>query len=1328
MNKNRASIFTALSFGVLLYPISLMPAPSTRAKMWNLGDSFKGIGARALAFGPDGGAFMAGRNRAWISKWNPNTSREVYRVQLGTDSLDSVNALAVNPAGEAYAGGSIFGNGAERGFLAVLDANGKKTRFTNMPSAITKLALGSGGEVFLAGENSVQLLDGWSLGAPGSVHALATGTAGSLYVAGSRKADTGSGLDAYVAKLNDAHDGWEWVMTFGGTGPMDQVNALAIGADGSIFAAGETDSVDFPVTARTGGRLNGIRDGFLVKVQSDGKGLEWGAYVGGTGADSAAALAIDGYGNLLMAGSTDSTDFPGADRWGGAHDGFFARFESSGHLIESAYVGTAGADRVSALALDLNGSAFLAGSSDQSGDEVMLASFPRPLARYAGVTPSSVALAILPTPSSFGQQVTLTATVTPAAATGQVSFYDGVTMLGAGTISASKATLKTTLLPAGARSLRAFYAGDATYNVSTSPSVTQTVSAVPSTTFFGASGSPFDAGSSPFSVTIGDFNGDGKQDLAFANSVTAGLVTVMLGNGSGGFSPAAGSPFAAGTAPRSIAVGDFNGDGFQDLVIPNINSGNATILLGNGSGGFTQATGSPIAAGSTPNSVAVADVNGDGKADLIFSNGIVSGTVTVMLGNGSGGFAAASGSPFPAGNSPEKVVTGDFNGDGSTDLAVANYGGNNLTILLGNGIGGFVAAAGSPVATGTNPRTIAVGDFNGDGIADLAVVNAGSGNLTILLGNGTGGFAQAPGSPILAGNLPYAVAIGDFNSDGKTDLAVANVNSRDISILLGDGTGRFTSMAGSPYAASFTLPVSIAVGDFNGDGRADIVTADYNGFLVSASVLLGSIAATPAAIAPNSGSGQAASINASFSAPLNAKVTDSNGSPVAGVTVTFSAPLTGASASFVTSATTVTDASGIASRNVVANGTSGTYQVNASVNGVAAPASFTLTNGVYAISGQVVVSGIGKSGVTVRLSGVLSNSTITDSSGNYIFSGLGSGAYVVNPTLSQFGFTPLNTAISNLTSNVAVNFTGVAKPGAGLPEKVGTTYSGYSVEDVNGNFAWDGPSIDKLISWSTFQSGEKPIYGDWNGDGKMKVGVYNNGTWLLDYNGNGVWDGPTVDKAIFWSTGQSTDVPVLGDWNGDGRTKIGLYNNGTWILDYNGNGVWEGPGVDKTIYWSTGQAGEIPVVGDWNGDGKSKIGIHVNGTWILEYNGNYAWDGPGIDKLIFFGGAGYRPVVGDWNGSGWTKIGAYHVNGTWALDYNGNFVWDGTSIDKLTFFGGPEWTPVVGDWSGNGLSKIGAFTAGQWALDYDGNLGWNPPVDKLFSFGAAGQAPIVGKW
>src|SRR5271157_1234108 len=159
---------------------------------------------------------------------------------------------------------------------------------------------------------------------------------------------------------------------------------------------------------------------------------------------------------------------------------------------------------------------------------------------------------------------------------------------------------------------------------------------------------------------------------------------------------------------------------------------------------FTPAPGSPFAAGSYPASVAVADFNGDGRLDLAVANE-GSHNVTVLLGNGTGGFTAAPGSPFPAGSSPISVAVGDFNGDGKPDLAIANEGGNNVTVLLGNGTGGFTAAPGSPFPVGTQPESVAVGDFNGDGKPDLAIANARSNTVTVLLGNGTGGFTAAPG-------------------------------------------------------------------------------------------------------------------------------------------------------------------------------------------------------------------------------------------------------------------------------------------------------------------------------------------------------------------------------------------------------------------------------------------------------------------------------------------------------------------------------------------------------------------------------------------------------
>ncbi len=345
---------------------------------------------------------------------------------------------------------------------------------------------------------------------------------------------------------------------------------------------------------------------------------------------------------------------------------------------------------------------------------------------------------------------------------------------------------------------------------------------LPPVSFAQAAGSPVAVAPGPYFVAIGDWNGDGVPDLAVASN-SANTVVFLLGNGGGGFIHAGG--VAVGSAPRSIAVGDLNGDGTLDLAVANTNSGNVTILLGDGSGGFSQAPGSPIAVGSFPISVVAGDLNGDGTLDLAVADFLGNESVTILIGNGSGGFSQAAGSPIVVGGNPYHIAVGDLNRDGALDLAVANNSSGRVTILLGTGSGGFMQAAGSPVTVGSAPRFIAVGDLNADGNLDLAVANNASQDVTILLGSGSGGFGEAPGSPVAGVSSPQSIAVGDLNRDGKLDLAVASFVSDSVTILAGNGSGGFAQPAGSPTAVG-TRPQSVAVRDLNGDGRLDLVAAN----------------------------------------------------------------------------------------------------------------------------------------------------------------------------------------------------------------------------------------------------------------------------------------------------------------------------------------------------------------------------------------------------------------------------------------------------------------------------------------------------------------------
>ena len=327
----------------------------------------------------------------------------------------------------------------------------------------------------------------------------------------------------------------------------------------------------------------------------------------------------------------------------------------------------------------------------------------------------------------------------------------------------------------------------------------------------------------PYSVAAGDFNNDGKMDLAVPNGNST--VSVLLGNGDGTFQPSAIYNTDPNGTPYTIAIGDFNGDGNIDLVVTNSlgglvdcadrNPDTVSILLGNGDGTFQpQHT---FAVGFGVQGVAVGDFNDDGSSDVAVTNN-TNNSVSVLLGNGDGTFQPRL--TYAVGNQPSSISTADFNGDGQADLVVSNLGDNTVSILLGNGDGTFQPQV--TYATGNYPVGVAVGDFNGDGNPDLVVANSNDSTVSVLLGKGDGTFRSQV--TYATGSYPFGATVGDFNGDGKTDLAIPNFVDSTVNIFLGKGDGTFRpqlTYAGGNY------PVGIAVGDFNGDGLMDVATADH---------------------------------------------------------------------------------------------------------------------------------------------------------------------------------------------------------------------------------------------------------------------------------------------------------------------------------------------------------------------------------------------------------------------------------------------------------------------------------------------------------------------
>jgi sugar lactone lactonase YvrE len=805
------------------------------------------------------------------------------------------------------------------------------------------------------------------------------------------------------------------------------------------------------------------------------------------------------------------------------------------------------------------------------------------------------------------------------------------------------------------------------------------------------------------SYAVADLNGDGIPDLFVKDYF--GTYDVLLGNGDGTFT-VKGSPFGPSSETGSFIVGDFNNDGIPDVAAINAAeyapTGNVTIFLGNGDGTFTVEGSSPTL-GYNPTAIATADINGDGNADLILvqqsSSTSSSGQVVIFVGNGDGTFTQASSTTTVA-SVAYSILPADLNGDGKIDLVLTSVGSTGNTILLGNGDGTFTISAGPGQSS---ESMMAVADVNNDGIPDLVFPAASTSYLTVFLGNGDGTFTAAPSNPNLnvkIGNF----AIGDFNRDGIPDIVYTNPYATTAAVLLGNGDGTFVPTPGTlsyPYDFSGNLVVA----DFNGDGWPDVLTEDGNSRTVidsltqptetattSAAV---SIAAAGAHLAGASYPGDS-NYNASTSGTISlwgvpaATTTtlgiSSGGAPVTSVTpgtvVTLAAtvqvgasPLTGGQVNFC-------DASGIDCTDIhllssVALSTSGT-----------ATYKFIPGAGVHSYKAVFVRDGYG-----LTSSSAIATLTVGPAP---------SPVYSDATAISVNGFP----GDYSLTATV-VGYGGSASP-TGSISFLDTSFGNASLGSVNLGSSTAGTGWTISLTPPTGSDQVSEVEGDFNGDGIPDLAVlWSTSTYATPYSvtilfgkGDGTFTaGPTSSV----NGAQEYPTMIAGDFNGDGKTDLAVLSGNGYSSSYittmlgNGDGTFAAPQTATIFGQGAGGGYEAPetmVAADFNGDGKldlAIVGSYVSpgGVAILLGNGDGTFSAPGstVDPSGSFG----LIATGDFNGDGIPDLIATNL----AEDGGGPTILlgkgDGTFTSAIASF--PlDYYPksiVVGDFNGDGVLDLG---------------------------------------
>jgi hypothetical protein len=861
-------------------------------------------------------------------------------------------------------------------------------------------------------------------------------------------------------------------------------------------------------------------------------------------------------------------------------------------------------------------------------------------------------------------------------------------------------------------------------------------------------------------VSAGDFNGDGIPDFATVAGAPGARVSIYLGKADGTYTRAP-DPYAPGYLDGPIAVADVNGDGYQDLVVVDDSVNVIRVLLGNGDGTFTASASTPSIP-SNPLGVAIADLNGDGDPDLVVASGS-STTLTVLLGNGDGTFTQTATSPV-AGVDASAVSIGDFNQDGVPDVAVTPAYGSAIAILLGKGDGTFSPA--STIQANQMPSSLVVADVNGDGQADLVVgeqaTTTASSILEVFTGKGDGTFS-APTSTPLKASAPVVQA-GDFNGDGVVDVVLLDTADQIFSVLLNDGSAQFTTVTEAIPTEAGYLTANFAVADLDGDGRSDLAIGGSFGetmqiFLTratetasaSANVTVSGVGShlVEANYAGDSAYGASVSPTTSLYGVPPATTTSlvlTSGSSVvssvsAGTVVTLTAtvsagvlPQTIGQVSFCDGATQCSDIHLLATESLSANGTAA-YRFIPGSGAHSFRAIFVADGYGAASSSSIAALTVGAGGApkytdTVSLAfrqlsgGYSLTASVLGVGGtaaptgrvNFLDTSFGNnslGSATLGSSTPGFGFTASQTTLGSNTpvAEATGDFNGDGIPDLAVLscESYGQV-CGYTVFLGKGDGTFKPGSQEISLTGSTFAG----IYaGDFNGDGKLDLLVrsydysFNSSVVTLLGHGDGSFTA-SATSVVSTPANEGGDVApgslTFADFNGDGKLDLAVVGEATDGGISIALGKGDGTFTLSPYELDPAQAYGLIVSGDFNGDGIPDLiaSSYFSATSVLYVgvgDGSFTRSGNPPPSGSFL----KSMVVGDFNGDGRLDLAV------------------GESSAASIFLGGGDGTFTAA--SGSPISGVGTYLA---AGDFNGDgktdlVGTDPSSEQATLFLGAGD-------